>query len=130
VLLHWQGVLELSKGIRLLRHLSAEYTAIEVILDEKERIDAEKKKNFKIRIKSVIELLQETYYPGHATTAKRVIERHLIREFGLKPREATYHGGNIIDELQTMGLLERVPEDVIRNALLTINIRRLQAHKP
>ena len=130
MLLHWQGVLELSKGIRLLRHLSAEYTAIEVILDEKERIDAEKKKNFKIRIKSVIELLQETYYPGHATTAKRVIERHLIREFGLKPREATYHGGNIIDELQTMGLLERVPEDVIRNALLTINIRRLQAHKP
>ena len=130
MLLLWQGVLELSKGIRLLRHLSAEYTAIEVILDEKERIDAEKKKNFKIRIKSVIELLQETYYPGHATTAKRVIERHLIREFGLKPREATYHGGNIIDELQTMGLLERVPEDVIRNALLTINIRRLQAHKP
>tara|TARA_B100000953_G_scaffold299271_1_gene298660 strand:- start:2097 stop:2489 length:393 start_codon:yes stop_codon:yes gene_type:complete len=130
VLLHWQGVLELSKGIRLLRHLSAEYTAIEVILDEKERIEAEKKKNFKIRIKSVIELLQETYYPGHATTAKRVIERHLIREFGLKPREATYHGGNIIDELQTMGLLERVPEDVIRNALLTINIRRLQAYKP
>ncbi len=130
MLLHWQGVLELSKGIRLLRHLSAEYTAIEVILDEKERIEAEKKKNFKIRIKSVIELLQETYYPGHATTAKRVIERHLIREFGLKPREATYHGGNIIDELQTMGLLERVPEDVIRNALLTINIRRLQAYKP
>ena len=130
MLLHWQGVLELSKGIRLLRHLSAEYTAIEVILDAKERIEAEKKKNFKIRIKSVIELLQETYYPGHATTAKRVIERHLIREFGLKPREATYHGGNIIDELQTMGLLERVPEDVIRNALLTINIRRLQAYKP
>ena len=77
----------------------------------------------------VIEMLQETYYPGHATTAKRVIERHLIREFGLKPREATYHGGNIIDELQVMGILQRVPEDVIRNALLTIDIRKLQAHK-
>ena len=74
-------------------------------------------------------MLQETYYPGHATTAKRVIERHLIREFGLKPREATYHGGNIIDELQVMGILQRVPEDVIRNALLTIDIRKLQAHK-
>ena len=128
-MIHWRGVLELREGIRLLRHLSAEYTAIEEYLDEKQRIEAEKKKNFKIRLKSVIEMLQETYYPGHATTAKRVIERHLIREFGLKPREATYHGGNIIDELQVMGLLERVPEDVIRNALLTINIRKLQAHK-
>ena len=98
-------------------------------MDEKQRIEAEKKKNFKIRLKSVIEMLQETYYPGHSTTAKRVIERHLIREFGLKPREAIYHGGNIIDELQVMGILERVPEDVIRNALLTINIRKLQAHQ-
>ena len=59
-------------------------------MDEKQRIEAEKKKNFKIRIKSVIEMLQETYYPGHATTAKRVIERHLIREFGLKPVSYTH----------------------------------------
>jgi len=44
-------------------------------LDEKQRIEAEKKKNFKIRLKSVIEMLQETYYPGHSTTAKRVIEQ-------------------------------------------------------
>jgi len=74
-------------------------------------------------------MLKLTYYPGHSTTAKRVIERHLIREFGLKPREATYHGGNVIEALQTMGIISRVPEDEIRNALLTVNIRKLQAHK-
>ena len=45
-------------------------------MDEKQRIEAEKKKNFKIRLKSVIEMLQETYYPGHDTKEKRVIEPH------------------------------------------------------
>ncbi len=91
-------------------------------MDEKEKI-------LQTRIESVIDMLKLTYYPGHSTTAKRVIERHLIREFGLKPREATYHGGNVIEALQTMGIISRVPEDEIRNALLTVNIRKLQAHK-
>ena len=122
MLIHWWGVLELSEGIHLLRDLSAEYTAIEEILDEKEKI-------LQTRIESVIDMLKATYYPGHSTTAKRVIERHLIREFGLKPREATYHGGNVIEALQTMGIISRVPEDEIRNALLTVNIRKLRAHK-
>jgi len=92
-------------------------------LDEKEKILQE-------RIHSVIDMLKLTYYPGHSTTAKRVIERHLIREFGLKPREATYHGSNVIEALQTMGIISRVPEDEIRNALLTVNIRNLQKFKP
>ncbi len=48
-------------------------------MDEQERIIQEKKKNLKLRTASVIEMLKETYYPGHSTTAKRVIERHLIR---------------------------------------------------
>ncbi len=91
-------------------------------MDEKEKI-------LQTRIESVIDMLKLTYYPGHSTTAKRVIERHLIREFGLKPREATYHGGNVIEALQTMGIISRVPEDEIRNALLTVNIRKLRAHK-
>ena len=91
-------------------------------MDEKEKI-------LQTRIESVIDMLKLTYYPGHSTTAKRVIERHLIREFGLKPREATYHGGNVIGALQTMGIISRVPEDEIRNALLTVNIRKLRAHK-
>ena len=91
-------------------------------MDEKEKI-------LQTRIESVIDMLKSTYYPGHSTTAKRVIERHLIREFGLKPREATYHGGNVIEALQTMGIISRVPEDEIRNALLTVNIRKLRAHK-
>ncbi len=88
-----------------------------------------KEKILQTRIESVIDMLKLTYYPGHSTTAKRVIERHLIREFGLKPREATYHGGNVIEALQTMGIISRVPEDEIRNALLTVNIRKLRAHK-
>ena len=91
-------------------------------MDEKEKI-------LQTRIESVIDMLKATYYHGHSTTAKRVIERHLIREFGLKPREATYHGGNVIEALQTMGIISRVPEDEIRNALLTVNIRKLRAHK-
>ena len=91
-------------------------------MDEKEKI-------LQTRIESVIDMLKATYYPGPSTTAKRVIERHLIREFGLKPREATYHGGNVIEALQTMGIISRVPEDEIRNALLTVNIRKLRAHK-
>ena len=93
-----------------------------MVLDEKEKI-------LQIRINSVIEMLKATYYPGHSTTAKRVIERHLIREFGLKPREATYHGTNVIDALQVLGIITRVPEDVVRNALLTVNIRKLVDYK-
>ena len=88
-------------------------------MDEKEKI-------LQTRIESVIDMLKLTYYPGHSTTAKRVIERHLIREFGLKPREATYHGGNIIDSLQTRGIISQAPEDTVRNNLLKVNIRKLQ----
>ena len=88
-------------------------------MDEKEKI-------LQTRIESVIDMLKATYYPGHSTTAKRVIERHLIREFGLKPREATYHGGNIIDSLQTRGIISQAPEDTVRNNLLNVNIRKLR----
>ena len=97
-----------------------------MILDEQERIIQEKKKNLKLRTASVIEMLKETYYPGHSTTAKRVIERHLIREFGLKPRQATYHGSHVIEALHNKGIIEHVPEDTARNALFKINLRVLQ----
>ncbi len=95
-------------------------------MDEKERIQKEKDQAFKERSASVVDMLKSTYYPGHATTARRVIERHLIREFGLKPREATYHGGNIIDSLQTRGIISQAPEDTVRNNLLNVNIRKLR----
>ena len=49
-----------------------------VMTEEQKRIMKEKAKNLVIRTASVIEMLKETYYPGHSTTAKRVIERHLI----------------------------------------------------
>jgi len=54
-------------------------------LQEEERIKIQKEKDraLKKRFKSVVEMLKETYYPGYATTARRVIERYLIREFGL-----------------------------------------------
>ena len=97
-----------------------------VMTEEQKRIHDEKIKNLKIRTASVIEMLKETYYPGHSTTAKRVIERHLIREFGLKPREATYHGGMVIDSLHQKGIIEHVPEDTARNALFKVNLRVLQ----
>ena len=97
-----------------------------VMNDEQKRIYEEKIKNLKIRTASVIEMLKETYYPGHSTTAKRVIERHLIREFGLKPRQATYHGSHIIEALHNKGIIEHVPEDTARNALFKINLRVLQ----
>ena len=100
-----------------------------MILDEQERIAEEKKKNLKLRTASVIAMLKETYYPGHSTTAKRVIERHLIREFGLKPRQATYHGSHIIEALHNKGIIEHVPEDTARNALFKINLRVLQNYK-
>ena len=101
-------------------------------MDEKERLLKEKEKVrlLKERTASVVEMLQSTYFPGHSTTAKRVIERHLIREFGLKPREATYHGGNIIESLHMSGILSEAPEDVARGTLLKINLRQLQSHKP
>ena len=97
-----------------------------VMHDEQKRIYEEKIRNLKIRTASVIEMLKGTYYPGHSTTAKRVIERHLIREFGLKPREATYHGGMVIDSLHQKGIIEHVPEDTARNALFKVNLRVLQ----
>ena len=84
--------------------------------EEQKRIMKEKAKNLVIRTASVIEMLKETYYPGHSTTAKRVIERHLIREFGLKPRNATYHGSLVIESLNAQGIIEHVPEDTARNA--------------
>ena len=106
--------------------------------EEKIKIQKEKDRALKERTASVVELLQATYYPGHSTTARRVIERHLIREFGLKPREATYHGGNIIESLQMSGILSQLPEpevttrrtsSKIRYPLLKINIRRLRSYK-
>jgi len=97
-----------------------------VMTEEQQRIMKEKAKNLKIRTASVIEMLKETYYPGHSTTAKRVIERHLIREFGLKPREATYHGSLVIESLNAQGIIEHVPEDTARNALFKVNLRVLQ----
>ena len=111
----------------------------EVIRQEEERIKIQKEKDraLKERFKSVVELLKETYYPGHATTARRVIERHLIREFGLKPRQATYHGAAIIDLLQEHELIQPLPEvdangqpfTKKKGPLLKINIRKLQAYK-
>ena len=108
-------------------------------LQEKERIKIQKEKDraLKERFKSVVELLKETYYPGHATTARRVIERHLIREFGLKPRQATYHGAAIIELLQDYELIQPLPEldangqpfTKKKGPLLKINIRKLQAYK-
>ena len=109
-------------------------------LQEKERIKIQKEKDraLKERFKSVVELLKETYYPGHATTARRVIERHLIREFGLKPRQATYHGAAIIELLQDRELIQPLPEvdangqpfTKKKGPLLKINIRKLQAYNP
>ena len=111
----------------------------EVIRQEEERIKIQKEKDraLKERFKSVVELLKETYYPGHATTARRVIERHLIREFGLKPRQATYHGAAIIELLQDHELIQPLPEvdasgqpfTKKKGPLLKINIRKLQAYK-
>ena len=111
----------------------------EIIRQEEERIKIQKEKDraLKERFKSVVELLKETYYPGHATTARRVIERHLIREFGLKPRQATYHGTAIIELLQEHELIQQLPEvdangqpfTKKKGPLLKINIRKLQTYK-
>ena len=106
--------------------------------EEKIKIQKEKDRALKERFKSVVEMLKETYYPGHATTARRVIERHLIREFGLKPRQATYHGAAIIELLQDYELIQPLPEldangqpfTKKKGPLLNINIRKLQAYKP
>ena len=108
-------------------------------LQEKERIKIQKEKDraLKERFKSIVEMLKETYYPGHATTARRVIERHIIREFGLKPRQATYHGAAIIELLQDYELIQPLPEvdangqpfTKKKGPLLKINIRKLQAYK-
>ena len=111
----------------------------ERIRQEKERIKIQKEKDraLKERFKSIVEMLKETYYPGHATTARRVIERHLIREFGLKPRQATYHGTAIIELLQEHELIQQLPEvdangqpfTKKKRPLLKINIRKLQTYK-
>ena len=108
-------------------------------LQEKERIKIQKEKDraLKERFKSIVEMLKETSYPGHATTARRVIERHLIREFGLKPRQATYHGAAIIELLQEQELIQPLPEvdangqpfTKKKGPLLNINIRKLQDYK-
>ena len=102
---------------------------VKVMTEEQKRIMKEKAKNLIIRTASVIEMLKETYYPGHSTTAKRVIERHLIREFGLKPKNATYHGSLVIESLNAQGIIEHVPEDTARNALFKVNLRILQKIK-
>ena len=111
----------------------------ERIRQEEERIKIQKEKDraLKERFKSIVEMLKETYYPGHATTARRVIERHLIREFGLKPRQATYHGAAIIQLLQDHEIIQPLPEvdasgqpfTKKKRPLLKINIRILQAYK-
>ena len=111
----------------------------ERIRQEEERIKIQKEKDraLKERFKSIVEMLKETYYPGHATTARRVIERHLIREFGLKPRQATYHGTAIIELLQEHELIQQLPEvdangqpfTKKKGPLLKINIRKLQTYK-
>ena len=111
----------------------------ERIRQEEERIKIQKEKDraLKERFKSIVEMLKETYYPGHATTARRVIERHLIREFGLKPRQATYHGAAIIELLQEHELIQQLPEvdangqpfTKKKGPLLKINIRKLQTYK-
>ena len=111
----------------------------ERIRQEEERIKIQKEKDraLKERFKSIVEMLKETYYPHHATTARRVIERHLIREFGLKPRQATYHGAAIIQLLQDHELIQPLPEvdasgqpfTMKKRPLLNINIRKLQAYK-
>ena len=105
--------------------------------EEKIKIQKEKDRALKERFKSIVEMLKENYYPGHATTARRVIERHLIREFGLKPRQATYHGAAIIELLQDYELIQPLPEldangqpfTKKKRPLLNINIRKLQAYK-
>jgi len=80
----------------------------------------------KKRLDSVIEMLRAIYYPGHHTTAQRVIERHLIREFGYRPREATYFGSKVIAALTEMELISQAPEDTTRNTLWRVNLRRLK----
>ncbi len=110
---------------------------IKVQEEERIKIQKEKDRALKERFKSIVEMLKETYYPGHATTARRVIERHLIREFGLKPRQATYHGTAIIELLQDHELITPLPEvdasgqpfTMKKRPLLNINIRKLQAYK-
>ena len=105
--------------------------------EEKIKIQKEKDRALKERFKSIVEMLKETYYPGHATTARRVIERHLIREFGLKPRQATYHGAAIIELLQDHELIQPLPEvdangqpfTKKKGPLLNINIRELKGYK-
>ena len=71
-------------------------------------------------------MLRAIYYPGHHTTAQRVIERHLIREFGYRPREATYFGSKVIAALTEMELISQAPEDTTRNTLWRVNLRRLK----
>ena len=110
---------------------------IKVQEEERIKIQKEKDRALKERFKSIVEMLKETYYPGHDTTARRVIERHLIREFGLKPRQATYHGAAIIELLQEHELIQQLPEvdangqpfTKKKGPLLKINIRKLQAYK-
>ena len=110
---------------------------IKVQEEERIKIQKEKDRALKERFKSIVEMLKETYYPGHDTTARRVIERHLIREFGLKPRQATYHGAAIIELLQDHELIQPLPEvdasgqpfTMKKRPLLKINIRKLQAYK-
>ena len=80
----------------------------------------------KKRLDSVIEMLRAIYYPGHHTTAQRVIERHLIREFGYRPREATYFGSEVIEALTEMELISQASEDTTRNTLWRVNLRRLK----
>ena len=79
----------------------------------------------KKRLDSVVEMLKAIYYPGHHTTAQRVIERHLIREFGYRPREATYFGSKVVEALCELEMLSQAPEDTTRNTLWRVDLRKL-----
>ncbi|MEC9336212.1 MAG: hypothetical protein VX239_03985 [Candidatus Thermoplasmatota archaeon] len=82
----------------------------------------------KKRLDSIVEMLQATYYPGHHTTAQRVIERHLIREFGYRPREATYFGSKVIETLCELEMISQAPEDTTRNTLWRVDLRKLATY--
>ena len=82
----------------------------------------------KKRLDSIVEMLRTTYYPGHHTTAQRVIERHLIREFGYRPREATYFGSKVIEALCELEMLSQAPEDTTRNTLWRVDLRKLATY--
>tara|TARA_B100000678_G_scaffold244090_1_gene215925 strand:- start:336 stop:665 length:330 start_codon:yes stop_codon:yes gene_type:complete len=102
------------------------YTAGVAFEDTARRVNL--KPDEKKRLDSIVEMLRATYYPGHHTTAQRVIERHLIREFGYRPREATYFGSKVIEALCELEMLSQAPEDTTRNTLWRVDLRKLATY--